>query len=169
MRWRRATGHTTARSGATSPAAFLESWEGCYRLNPQRENAGPMISRALQRAASRGSVNVCRGCSPDIRRANSLGRTSMSELQSWSTPTVMSIRSSNESMGNRAVVLSPLSTGVTSRRTASLGLGSFLWAGRNSKLVVGQFDCGRLPGWKRGRAGRIFVGWQMPLARTCSK
>jgi hypothetical protein len=39
----------------------------------------------------------------------------------------------------------------------------------HSQTVVGQFDCGRLPGWKRGRAGRIFVGWQMPLARTCLK
>ena len=26
--------------------------------------------------------------------------------------------------------------------------------------VAGQFDCGRIPGWKRGGSGRIFRGWR---------
>jgi len=132
-----------------------------------------IISRALLRAASSGSVNVS-GCSSDIRSAKSRGRTSMSELQHWSILTVVNIRPQDEKIAIDRAILSPLSTelavnkgachrtasSVPSDRGRGVGLRpSWPAAKPPSLLALAKMACVN-PGQKKTRS----VNEQMPDA-----
>jgi hypothetical protein len=71
-----------------------------------------------------------------------------------------------------SLVSEPRERGVVPEKSRRLQNDSAAWLARAlecgaTNRVVGQFDCGRLTGWKTGCPGRIFAGWHERNTNPC--